>query len=390
MFKKLIDAFNPQKKPDVKEPEKETAVAQMTPTKPISHETTMQLQELDRIRKAKVNTLWAQMAEVIQPVELREFILDLGIRPADISGANNKAACLELVTYMQRRERIPELLKALSSRWPSTDWHGVDILLAINNYNQVLKTSQSLSPLKQRKTDSLPEENWPEILSRGFNASELATLAFELGIDFDDLPGTGKQAKIISLVSYLEREQKLDRLAAYIAQNRPHHPVTPAKAPDKTIDYYRQILSTLNLSELKIVSRQVDLDLDDVSGSTYGDKVDGLISALNRRGSLPDLDLALNELSANKKDEETYDTHRLRTLIFQVFPDDVALTDFCRQHLPETVYEFGSGMSYRQKVQALLEYCTLKNQFVTLLAALEEAFPESFTVNGPYTGMKNN
>lgn len=385
MFKKFIDALKLPQQPVVKEPEKETAVPQMAHTKSISYETTMQLQELDRIRKAKINALWAQMAEVIQPVELRELILDLAILPADIPGTRNDIVCLELAAYMQRRGLIPELLQALSSRWPSIDWHSADILLAINNYNQFLKASQSLAPSKQGKPDSPPEENWPEILSRGFNASELATLAFELGIDFDDLPGDGKQAKIVSLVSYLKREQQLDRLAAYLAQNRPHYKATPAKATDKTIDYYRQILLTLNPAELKIISWQVDLDLEDVAGSTYLDKVDGLISALNRRGKLPDLDLALQELLANKKDEETYDTQPIRALIFQVFPDDVALTDFCRQHLPEAVYEFGSGMSYRQKVQALLEFCTLKRQFSPLLAALEAAFPDEFTAVGPFT-----
>ncbi len=67
MFKKFIDALKPPQEPDVKEPEKETAVPQMTYTKPISYETTIPLQELDRIQKAKMNALWAQMAEVIQP-----------------------------------------------------------------------------------------------------------------------------------------------------------------------------------------------------------------------------------------------------------------------------------------------------------------------------------
>ena len=78
------------------------------------------------------------------------------------------------------------------------------------------------------------------------------------------------------------------------------------------------MLTTLDLAELKIVSRQVDLNLEDVSGSTYVDKVDGLIGALNRRGRLPDLDLALQELLVNKKEEETYKTERIRALIFQV------------------------------------------------------------------------
>lgn len=59
------------------------------------------------------------------------------------------------------------------------------------------------------------------------------------------------------------------------------------------------------------------------------------------------------------------------------------MTAFCRQHLPEAVYEFGSGMSYRQKVQALLEFCTFKKQFGPLLAALETTYPEEFTAVGP-------
>lgn len=83
-----------------------------------------------------MNALWAQMAEVIQPVELRELILDLGISPADVPGTKNETVCLEFVYYMLRRRRIPELLEALSSRWPAVDWHTADILLAINNYNQ--------------------------------------------------------------------------------------------------------------------------------------------------------------------------------------------------------------------------------------------------------------
>lgn len=385
MFKKFIDALKPPQQPVVKEPEKETAVPQMAHTKSISYETTMQLQELDRIRKAKINALWAQMAEVIQPVELRELILDLAILPADIPGTRNDIVCLELTAYMQRRGRIPELLEVLSNNWPSIDWHTADILLAINTYTQFQEKHKTSPPAKWDAQDSPQQENWSYILHQGFNLSELATLTFELGIDFDDLPGDGKQAKIVSLVSYLKREHKLDWLAAYLAQNRPHYKATPAKATEKTIDYYRQILLTLNLAELKIISRQADMDLEDVAGSTYLDKVDGLISALNRRGKLPNLDLALQEFLANQKDKETYDTQRLRALIFQVFPDDVALTDFCRQHLPEAVYEFGSGMSYRQKVQALLEFCTFKNQFGPLLAALETSFPEEFTAVGPFT-----
>ena len=41
-----------------------------------------------------------------------------------------------------------------------------------------------------------------QILSYRFDVGELQTLCFELGVDYDDLPGSGKADKARELVEY--------------------------------------------------------------------------------------------------------------------------------------------------------------------------------------------
>jgi hypothetical protein len=44
-----------------------------------------------------------------------------------------------------------------------------------------------------------------QILATRFSESELRTLCFDLGIDYDDLPGQEKASKARELIAYLER-----------------------------------------------------------------------------------------------------------------------------------------------------------------------------------------
>jgi len=55
-----------------------------------------------------------------------------------------------------------------------------------------------------------------------FNIHELETLCFDLGVDFDNLIGEGKENKTREIVKYLERIGKLQVLITYCAQKRPH------------------------------------------------------------------------------------------------------------------------------------------------------------------------
>lgn len=58
-------------------------------------------------------------------------------------------------------------------------------------------------------------------LTQTFNQEELRTLCFDLGIDYDDLPGEGKSGKARELVSYLSRAGRLPRLIEAARDLRP-------------------------------------------------------------------------------------------------------------------------------------------------------------------------
>jgi hypothetical protein len=58
------------------------------------------------------------------------------------------------------------------------------------------------------------------ILTEHFDDEELRTLCFDLGVDYDDLPGRGRTGKARELVSYLSRHKRIESLIEFIRQNR--------------------------------------------------------------------------------------------------------------------------------------------------------------------------
>jgi len=60
-----------------------------------------------------------------------------------------------------------------------------------------------------------------QILEKRFNKEELRVLCFDLGVNYDDLPGEGIAVKVRELVAYFRRRKCLDVLVNYIRQERP-------------------------------------------------------------------------------------------------------------------------------------------------------------------------
>ena len=60
-----------------------------------------------------------------------------------------------------------------------------------------------------------------QILSNRFSEGELRVLCFDLGIDFENLPGEEKIVKAMELVSFLQRTNRLDQLVQLGQQIRP-------------------------------------------------------------------------------------------------------------------------------------------------------------------------
>ena len=61
-----------------------------------------------------------------------------------------------------------------------------------------------------------------EILIDHFDQEELKTLCFDLGIDYESLPGSGKANKARDLISALQRQGRLSELITFGQQERPH------------------------------------------------------------------------------------------------------------------------------------------------------------------------
>jgi hypothetical protein len=67
-----------------------------------------------------------------------------------------------------------------------------------------------------------------ELLTSHFNLEEIETLCFDLHIDFENLDGRSKQAKVREILLYCERNRQLDELVAAVQRLRPNL-IDPAK-----------------------------------------------------------------------------------------------------------------------------------------------------------------
>jgi hypothetical protein len=63
-----------------------------------------------------------------------------------------------------------------------------------------------------------------QVLSDYFSEEEIRTLCFDLSIDYDDLPATGKANKVRELVKYLERRDRIPDLESAVRRQRPNIP----------------------------------------------------------------------------------------------------------------------------------------------------------------------
>lgn len=60
-----------------------------------------------------------------------------------------------------------------------------------------------------------------DILENMFNEDELRTVCFEVGADYDSLPGASKFGKARELILYCERHKRLTRLYDTVKKERP-------------------------------------------------------------------------------------------------------------------------------------------------------------------------
>lgn len=60
-----------------------------------------------------------------------------------------------------------------------------------------------------------------EAMEGKFNISEIQSICFSLGVDYEDLGGSTKSGKIRELIGYLQRRGTLQNLTVEMKQRRP-------------------------------------------------------------------------------------------------------------------------------------------------------------------------
>ncbi len=93
------------------------------------------------------------------------------------------------------------------------------------NENSLIPITVSKSPDEDSAASERAEHQHPyrlhKILMKCFNETELQTLCFRLDMEYDDLPGTGRENKARELIKYLERRQRLSELVEIGKELRP-------------------------------------------------------------------------------------------------------------------------------------------------------------------------
>jgi len=89
-----------------------------------------------------------------------------------------------------------------------------------------------------------------ESLTACFDKEELRTLCFDLRVDYEILPGEGKEAKARELVAYFERRGRIPELVGLCAQLRPDVPWSDTPAPED-FTQVRQAYHEYLIRELK-------------------------------------------------------------------------------------------------------------------------------------------
>ncbi len=99
-----------------------------------------------------------------------------------------------------------------------------------------LRTADSLQAIQEKSIPAaaINEENPTQvnsaalrkIIATSFNQAEMETICFDLGLDYEAIPGDTKDKKVIELIKYMERRYEIDAFLDVLQKERPNAPWT--------------------------------------------------------------------------------------------------------------------------------------------------------------------
>lgn len=151
-----------------------------------------------------------------------------------------------------------------------------------------------------------------DILIENFNIGEIKSLSFDLDIDYENLSGSNKNSKILSLIGYAQRRGRLEDLARYVKSARPN-----ADFGDVEVEPNRDNSVERREESQTIVQYNFQ---GDIIGSTFGER--SIINAENIIGTKNDNSpAAISDSSVFIQQLEKLQSLLKRAVINQDFSD---------------------------------------------------------------------
>lgn len=165
-----------------------------------------------------------------------------------------------------------------------------------------------------------------QVLTRYYDDSELHIMCFDLGIDYEDIGGRNKTEKVVELVGYAQRTNRLNDIAAYVRHTRSFVqlnmtdtlPPLPAAGPGSgnsiTFHVAGDYVQGDKMDGDKVAGNKITVG--SISGPIIGSAIGGEVHAQNIAGG----DIHINAAPQNK-DEFKQKLAELQAMLAKAIAD---------------------------------------------------------------------
>jgi hypothetical protein len=327
----------------------------------------------------KINTTaWHNiLVHQLSPDELRDVCFDVGLDYENLLGDNHHLKARSLINYFSRQRRLLVLLDGCQNVRPDIDWVA-ELTTEPTRQKSKTEESRSTKPKNIRPTVNQVDEPKMEPTPQKSKTEESRSTKSKnvrSGTDPTDEPKMGSTWR---------------RTKSSTKSDKQGYPL-----PEVSKTLLHLMRQQFNLVDLKEIALDTGVNFDTLRANTVNNGSIELLMYFHRHGRLaelvevcrlkrPSIEWPEVETKMSQPPDDGYKTAAMRHLLIHIFEDDEGLVEFCQAHFPQVVFEFGSGMSFREKVYALLVYCRRNQLFDQLLNVIEANYPESFVEYGPY------
>jgi vacuolar-type H+-ATPase subunit C/Vma6 len=169
---------------------------------PASNPTAQRILAMDRM------ALYNFLVSHLNNAQIRTACSELGIDEKQLSGSTKAAKARELIVYLENENRLPDLRERLVQH--------ISGKLLLEDDPFIREQLVSAHVAKPLASNSLADQ-----IAYHLSQSEFKTLCFDLGIDYDDLPGTNDGQRTENLISVLTGQQQMGNLLNYLNREHP-------------------------------------------------------------------------------------------------------------------------------------------------------------------------